>query len=245
MTAGDDWTCTFTNTRKSGQVTLVKDIVPVDEQLGDAGKFDLQIDGEGGYDATKDEAGDGDSVQLTLPNGPVDLSESADGETSLSDYVTSYDCANGAEGNEDEPVSGEGTAISDLPVSAGDDWTCTFTNTRKSGRVTLVKDIVPVEGQLGDPGKFDLQIDGEGGYDASKDEAGDGDSVQLTVPSNAVDLSESADDETSLERLHLELRVHQRRRGQPRRARQRRGHLDRGPSRHARRSLDLHVHEHA
>ena len=82
---------------------VVKDIVPVDEQLGDPGKFDLAIDGEGGYDASKDEAGDGDSVQLTVPNGPVDLSESADGETSLSDYVTSYHCANGAEGNGTSP----------------------------------------------------------------------------------------------------------------------------------------------
>ena len=194
VTSGDDWECTFTNTRKSGTVKVVKDIVPVDEQLGDPGRFDLAIDGEGGYDASKDEAGDGDSVQLTVPNGPVDLSESADGETSLSDYVTSYTCT--SEG--DDPVSGQGTSIDNLPVTAGDDWTCTFTNTRKSGTVTVVKDIVPVDEQLGDPGKFDLQIDGEGGYDASKDEAGDGDSVQLTVPNGPVDLSESADGETSL-----------------------------------------------
>ena len=46
---------------------LVKDIVPVDEQLGDPGKFDLNIDGEGGYDATKANAGDGDSVELDVP----------------------------------------------------------------------------------------------------------------------------------------------------------------------------------
>ena len=30
--------------------------------------------------------------------------------------------------------------------------------------MTLVKDIVPVDAQLGDPGKFDLEIDGEGDY---------------------------------------------------------------------------------
>ena len=64
MDAGDDWTCTLTNTRKSGHVKLVKDIVPVDEQLGDPGKFDLHIDGEGAYDASKTDAGDGDSVEL-------------------------------------------------------------------------------------------------------------------------------------------------------------------------------------
>ncbi len=198
VTSGDLWTCTFTNTRKKGSVTLVKDIVPVDEQLGDPGKFDLAIDGEGSYDAAKDEAGDNDSVELTVPNGPVDLSETADDETSLDDYISSHACLNLAEGNEDQPVSGEGPSITDLPVSAGDDWRCVLRNERKKGSVTLVKDIVPVDAQLGDPGKFDLAIDGEGSYDAAKDEAGDNDSVQLTVPNGPVDLSESADVETSL-----------------------------------------------
>ena len=198
VTVGDQWECTFTNTRKSGTVKVVKDIVPVDEQLGDPGRFDLQIDGEGGYDAFKDEAGDGDSIQRTVPNGLVDVSESADDETSLSDYVTSYQCVNGAEGSEDDPISGQGIALSGLRVDDGDSWICTFTNARKSGQVTLVKDIVPVDEQLGDPGKFDLQIDGEGGYDATKDEAGDGDAIQLTAPVGAVDLAETADDETTL-----------------------------------------------
>ena len=77
---------------------LVKDIVPVDEQLGDPGKFDLNIDGEGAYDATKTDAGDGDSVELTVPNGYVDLSEAAGTGTSLSDYTSSYSCT--AEGHD-------------------------------------------------------------------------------------------------------------------------------------------------
>ena len=69
--------------------------------------------------------------------------------------------------------------------------------------MTLVKDIVPVDEQLGDPGKFDLHIDGEGAYDASKDEAGDGDSVVARRSRPAtVDLAETADDETRPRRLH-------------------------------------------
>ena len=71
-------------------------------------------------------------------------------------------------GSEDAPVSGTGTDVSALAVKPGDVWTCTFTNTRKGGHVKLVKDIVPVNEQIGDPGKFDLKIDGEGGYDASR-----------------------------------------------------------------------------
>ena len=102
---GDAWTCTFTNTRKRGHVKLVKDIVPVDEQLGDPGKFDLKIDGEGGYDATKANAGDGDFVERNVPNGNVSLSETAGTDTDLSDYTTSYSCVNG----EQQPVTGDGT----------------------------------------------------------------------------------------------------------------------------------------
>ena len=189
VSAGDQWECTFTNTRKRGDVKVIKHIVPVDGQLGDPGRFDLHIDGEGAYDATKDEAGDGDSVERTVPNGGVDVSETADGETSLSDYTSAYSCVNVAEGSQDAPVSGDGTSLSGLDVTSGDKWECTFTNTRKQGHVKLVKDIVPVDEQLGDPGKFDLNIDGEGAYDASKSDAVDGDSVELTVPNGNVDLS--------------------------------------------------------
>ena len=108
---------------------------------------------------------DGDSVELTVPNGNVDLDEAAGTATSLSDYTSTYTCT--AEGH--DAVSGSGTEIANLAVAAGDDWTCTLTNTRHKGQVTLVKDIVPVFEQLGDPGKFDLNIDGEGAYDATRD----------------------------------------------------------------------------
>ena len=76
---------------------LVKDIVPVDEQLGDPGRFDLHIDGEGAYDASRTDAGDGDSVSLTVPNGDVNLDEAAGTDTILGDYTSSYRCVNALE----------------------------------------------------------------------------------------------------------------------------------------------------
>ena len=193
VASGDSWVCTITNTRKKGSVKLVKDIVPVDEQLGDPGKFDLTIDGQGSYGATKSDAGDGDSVQRRS-RPAVDLSEAAGTNTSLSDYTSTYSCW--APGHTD--VTGYGIAISDLAVASGDSWVCTITNTRKKGSVKLVKDIVPVDEQLGDPGKFDLTIDGQGSYGATKSDAGDGDSVTATVPTGDVDLSEVAGTDTSL-----------------------------------------------
>ena len=184
---GDEWPCTFTNTRKSGHVKLVKDIVPVDEQLGDPGKFDLNIDGEGAYDATKSDAGDGDSVELTVPNGNVDLAEAAGTGTSLGDYTSSYSCT--AEGH--DAVTGSGTSIDDLLVAAGDDWTCVLRNERKPGTVTVAKVIIAIDQQLGDPGKFDLNIDGEGGYDKTHENAVNGGSTSLVVPGGPVAFSEA------------------------------------------------------
>ena len=112
---GADIVCTITNTRKKGTVKLVKDIVPVDEQLGDPGKFDLTIDGQGSYGATKSDAGDGDSVTATVPTGDVDLCEAAGTNTSLSDYTSTYSCS--APGHTDVTGSGTSIAISRSPAA--------------------------------------------------------------------------------------------------------------------------------
>ena len=42
-----------------------------------------------------------------------------------------------------------------IPVEAGDAWTCTFTNTRDTGTIEVVKELDPP----GDPGLFDLIVD--------------------------------------------------------------------------------------
>src|SRR5205085_3287309 len=102
-------------------------------------KFDLHIDGEGAYDAIKTDAGDLDSVQATVPSGPVSLFEAAGTNTSLGDYVSSYLCANFAPGSNDAPISGDGTSIPGLVVSDGDDWRCTLRNERKQAVVKLTK----------------------------------------------------------------------------------------------------------
>ena len=181
---------------------------------------------------------------VNVPNGSVGLAEAGGTQTNLSDYDSVYECVNVAPGNQDAPVSGTGTTITGLDASAGDEWHCTFTNTRKHGDVKVIKDIVPVDGQLGDPGKFDLHIDGEGAYDATKTDAGDGDSVERTVPNGGVNVSEAAGTRTSLSD-YRRLQLRERRRRQPGRARQRRGHLPKRPRCDLRRQVGVHLHEHA
>ena len=52
-------------------------IIAVDQQLGDPGKFDLNIDGEGAHDKTLEDAVNGSSTSLAVPGGPVAFSEDA------------------------------------------------------------------------------------------------------------------------------------------------------------------------
>ena len=96
---------------------LVKDIVPVDEQLGDPGKFDLNIDGEGAYDADE-ERRRSTATRSSSPSrtAPSTSAEAAGTGTSLGDYTSAYSCT--AEGH--DAVTGSGTSISDLAVAAGD-----------------------------------------------------------------------------------------------------------------------------
>ena len=145
---------------------LVKDIVPVDEQLGDPGKFDLNIDGEGGYDATKSDAGDGDCVELDRPQRqrqPRRGRRHRHQPERLHQHLQLHNLRR-QHGRAGQRL---GHLVIELPVSAGDDWRCVLRNERKQAGVKLTKVIVAVDQQLGDPGKFDLNIDGEGAYDKS------------------------------------------------------------------------------
>ena len=229
VTDGDDWRCTLTNERKRAVVKLTKIIVAVDQQLGDPGKFDLNIDGEGDNDKTRTDAVNGDSVTANVPNGDVALSEAGGTQTSLSDYTLDYECVNVAEGSDDAPISGDGTTITGLVAQFGDEWQCTFTNTRKHGDVKLVKDIVPVDEQLGDPGKFDLHIDGEGAYDATKHGRGRRRLGLADGPERRRQPRRGRRHGHEPGRLHEQLPLRERAREQRRRAGHRRGHVDRGP----------------
>ncbi|HJY98616.1 MAG TPA: SdrD B-like domain-containing protein [Patescibacteria group bacterium] len=114
--AGETVTCTFTNT-KLPILTVVKNLVPSD----DPGQFNLRID-ETTYAANVGDEGSTGPQILSIGTYLVD--ETADTSTDLSDYNTSYseDCLNGS-----------------VDLEAGDDITCTITNTRKTGNVIIDK----------------------------------------------------------------------------------------------------------
>ena len=182
----EDVVCTYTNVRKP-QLKLVKSLDPTT----DAGKFDFAI---GATTYNNSGAGYGDTGNTGFQNvtiGTVAISESAHSGTTLSNYTSTLACKDAA--NADVTVSSNAGASGSISVAAGDQITCTFTNTRKP-EVKLVKVLDPTN----DPGKFDLILAGTT-YDNSGSGYGNNGTTDFQFVSiGAVSISEAAHTGTTL-----------------------------------------------
>jgi hypothetical protein len=116
LAAGDNKTCTITNTRKP-TLTVTKVLVP----SSDTGKFDLKIDGT----TYKTDAGNGGSTGAQIVSiGSHAVSEGAGTGTALGDYTT--------------VIGGDCAADGSVTLAAGDNKTCTITNTRRNFTVIVL-----------------------------------------------------------------------------------------------------------
>ena len=170
LSSGETVTCTFTNTRTSGKLKVVKKLLP----STDPGTFDLSVDG------TKvASGGDGATATVTLPTGGGH--SVAEAGATLAKYASSVSCTDGSSGT---------TAASGITIKAGETTVCTFTNTRKPGSIKVVKQLVPAA----DAGRFDLAVGGQ----VVADGAGDGGSGTRQVAPGSYVVSESGDGATDL-----------------------------------------------
>ena len=141
LTAGEDVTCTFTNTeRLHGSITIVKD-VNADPGAGGNPNTAFSFGGPLGTFILDNNEADATFASSTtfdgLEAGTYDFSEG------FSNYwdLTSIVCSNGA-----IPDLDNGQVSVDL--TAGEDVTCTFTNTeRLHGSITIVKATTPHSNQ--------------------------------------------------------------------------------------------------
>ena len=168
LAAGAVVDCTITNKRKP-QVKVTKQLQPA---LGDPGKFNLQINGA----TEQPDAGDGGTtgyVNVEVGSNPT-VGETAGTGTNLSNYESSIACSGAS------TVSSSNAGPLALgPLAAGAVVDCTITNKRKP-QVKVTKQLQPA---LGDPGKFNLQINGA----TEQPDAGDGGTtgyVNVEVGSN-------------------------------------------------------------
>lgn len=125
---GSNIQCTFTNERIS-LIRLQKALPAGRAQSGD--QFVLAMSGTGAP-ASVTTTGTGTTATGTLTHATATagavytLSESGAGATALAQYTTIYACTNARAGG--QTPSGSGTSFSVTPA-AGDDLTCTFSNT--------------------------------------------------------------------------------------------------------------------
>ncbi len=164
--SGDTITCTITNTRKTGIIIVKKALIPAT----DAGKFDLQVDG----DDVATQVGDGGYGSKTVPTGSHTVGEAG---ANLADYASSTSCKNASGYSVDVSAGGA------VNVGSGDTITCTITNTRKTGTIVVKKQLLPST----DGGKFDLQVDG----DNVATQIGDGGTGSKTVPTGSHTVGEA------------------------------------------------------
>ena len=121
---GETVTCTFTNTQQP-KLTVNKVCVPV----GDPGLFNLQIDGV--TQGANAPCG-GTTGPKVVTVGPHTVGETAGTGTNLANYTT--------------VIGGDCAANGAVSLAAGDNKTCTITNTRK-GTIIIIKDAVPDDAQ--------------------------------------------------------------------------------------------------
>jgi Domain of unknown function DUF11 len=176
---GDNWVCTFTNTRKTGKLEVVKDLQPD----SDPGRFDLQIDGN----TEKSDAGDGGTTgEKTVGTGVHTVGEVAGSVGDPADYQKSIVCKdqNGT-GTTVASVGPDNAGPLNVTVNFGDDIVCTVTNVRETGKIEVVKDLQPAN----DSGRFNLQVDGV----TKKADAADGDTTgEVTVNTGTHNVGEIA-----------------------------------------------------
>ena len=133
--------CTLTNTRATGNVTVVKSAT--------GGPFDA------GQTFTFTRTGTGASGTVILaPGGSSTVAVNAGltagfTETANPNFSTTFSCTNG--------VTGTGTVIAPFNVAAGANITCTFVNTRLTGQHARSSRTC---GPSNDPGRFNIFADG-------------------------------------------------------------------------------------
>jgi hypothetical protein len=135
LAAGDNKICTITNTRKP-TLTVNKVCVPTT----DNGKFNLRIDGVIAGSGTDALCG-GTTGAVVSTIGSHTVSETGGTGTNLTSY--------------NSVIGGQCAADGTVSLAAGENKTCTITNTRKPG-LTVNKVCLPTS----DTGLFNLRIDG-------------------------------------------------------------------------------------
>jgi hypothetical protein len=124
--------CTFENSRDRGSIKITKIV-------NDAGTFTLKIlSGQTVVAQQANVSNNGSLAATSVLTGSYTLTEEGYGGSALGDYTSTYSCTINDVVN---AKAGSGVSI-DVNVAKGDVVDCTFTNTRVSGYLRIVKNVI-------------------------------------------------------------------------------------------------------
>jgi uncharacterized repeat protein (TIGR01451 family) len=184
VAAESDIVCTITNTRKTGSLTVIKDVVPNDATTNWA----IAVSGPTPFNDTL--TGDDSTGAQTVNTGSYTVVETAGANTNLADYDTTHSCTT----NSTLSLSGTGTTLN-ITVGEGQNVVCTFVNTRKpqTGTLVVIKEVINDHGGTAVAGNFTLQVAGTAIAGNSTTFAGvSGAGTTLTVNPGTYTVSESS-----------------------------------------------------
>lgn len=161
VNAGAAITCTFTNTR--GAILRLQKALPGGRAQA-TDQFTLTMTGTGAPAAVtttgSGTTATGSVAHTTATPGSVyGLTETAAGSTSTVNYIASYACTNALAGG--QTPSGSGTTFN-VTTAAGDDLTCTFTNTLQQADVRVQKTATPNPVQSGGVVTYTIVVTNDG-----------------------------------------------------------------------------------
>jgi hypothetical protein len=188
-TAGYDYkgewktTCTFTNTYRT-RIKVIKDFVNAPSDA----RVDVKVNGNDVDTSTGAETFGDDAATnwIEVDGGSnVSLAEYGTATANLGDYTQKLECRKGTNGSYGSWFTVTNGTLSS--VYAGKDYECKFTNTRKSGKIRVLKFTNPTSITSG----FDLRINGSTAGTGGNVGNG-GDTGEVTVPTGTHTVSETA-----------------------------------------------------
>jgi hypothetical protein len=132
LDAGENITCTFTNKRKTGTLTLVKALAQGSTVPNADWQFTISHDGNTLFSPTAAAAG-GSTTTYTLPTDGYSVAEVLPAGYDL----TKINC-----GDAGSSVDNPNSPSFDILVLSGQNVTCTFTNESDKGSLKVTKDII-------------------------------------------------------------------------------------------------------
>ena len=129
LDAGETVTCTFSNSRDTGTITIVKEATPADNTP---------------FDFTETIPGPGTGFTLTDPaDNSETFSNVPTGSYSVAETVPAGWLLEGLDCDDVNSTESLATATATINLEKGETVTCTFTNDAQAGTIVIVKDATP------------------------------------------------------------------------------------------------------